>query len=224
MGDEGRTWRMMGADGAFTLLLSTALVLVTAGLSWLLVTAYVLRLAVSTSNRITRADWLLVLGRQLMGSTVTLEYAARLNRAATLAKAQPQAKILVLGGHTSEGPFTEAAKGREFLLHRGISEQRIETEDRSRHTLENLQQARTHLGEHPGRLLLITSRSHLARSRVLANGLGVDAQLCAAEAEFEWTAGNIGRVLLEAAYLHWYWVGRAWASLTRNEKSLARIS
>ncbi len=224
MGEQGRSWRMMGGDGAFTLLLSSGLILLSGGLSWLLMSLYVLSVALRSSNRIAPTDWILVLGRQLMGTTVTLEYAARLNRAALLAAAQPQARILLLGGHTSEGPFSEAAKGREFLMQRGIPESRMQFEDRSRHTLENLQQAREQLGDNPGRLLLVTSRYHLARSQTLARGLDLEAQGCAAEVEFVWSMDNVRHLLREGVYLHWYWVGRIWSVLTRNQKSLARIS
>ncbi len=214
---------MMGADGAFTLLLSGLVILLTGGLSWLLVTARVTQVALRTSNLIAPVDWIMVLGRHLLGSAVTLDYAARLNRAAAVAAAVPQAKILVLVGDTSEGPFTEAEQGRRYLIQRGISAERIHTEDRSRHTLENLQQALTVLGDEPGRLLLITSRFHLARSKTMAAGFGISVQPCAAESEFHWSPGSVARLSMEGLYLHWYWVGRLWSMLTRNHKSLARI-
>lgn len=214
---------MMGADGAFTLLLSTAIVILSGGLSWLLVSLRVLQVALNTSNRVTPADWIMVLGKRLLGSTVTLDYAVRLNRAAALAKALPRARVLLLGGYTSEGPFSEAAQGKNFLIQRGLAAERIHCEDGSRHTLENLQEARELLGDEPGQLLLVTSRFHLARSQVLAAGLGLDVQLCAAEPAFEFSPAALWRILLEGGYLHWYWVGRYWSSLTGNKKSLARI-
>lgn len=224
MPDTQRSWRMMGADGAFSLFLSTLIILLTGALSWLLVTLRVLQVAVTSSNRIAPADWILVPGRRLLGSAVTLDYAARLDRAVAIAAAQPQAQILVLGGKTGEGPFTEAEQGRRYLIQRGIAPERIHMESGSLHTLENLQNAREQLGDRPGRILLVTSRFHLARCHSLAVGLGLDVRPCAAEAGFAWLPRRIGRLLLEGLYLHWYWVGRGWANLTRNQKSLARIS
>lgn len=224
MSDKSRSWRMMGADGAFTLFLSSLIVLLSGGLSWLLVSLRVLQVALTTSNRIAPADWIVVLGRQLLGSAVTLDYAARLDRAVALASTQPRARLLVLGGKTSAGPFSEAEQGYRYLIQRSIAEDRIRVESGSRHTLENLQNAREDLGDNPGRVVLVTSRFHLARSCALAAGLGLDVRPCAAEASFHWSLRGLGRVLLEGLYLHWYWVGRVWASLTRNHKSLARIS
>lgn len=215
---------MMGVDGALTLLLSALIILLTGALSWLLVTLRVLQVALTSSNRIAPADWILVPGRRLLGSVVTLDYAARLDRAVAIAAAQPQAQILVLGGKTSEGPFTEAEQGRRYLIQRGIAPERIHMESGSQHTLENLHNARAQLGEQPGHVLLVSSRYHLARCRRLAAGLGLDVRPCAAEAGFDWSPRHVGRLLLEGLYLHWYWVGRGWASLTRNQKSLARIS
>lgn len=214
---------MMGADGAFTLFLSAGLILLTAGLSWLCMTLWVLWCALTASNRIAPADWILVLGRQLLGSAVTLDFAARLDRAAAVAAAQPQARVLVLGGRTSEGPFSEAAQGRNYLLQRGLAAERIHMEDGSRHTLENLQQARGLLGDEPGRIMLITSRYHLARSQILAAAQGLPVHPCAAESGFDWNLRSLTRLLQEGFYLHWYWVGRLWVGLSRNDKSLARL-
>ena len=214
----------MGADGALTLILSSTLILLTAGLSWLLVSALVLQRAVVSSNRIAPADWILVLGRRLLGSAVTLEFATRLDRAVSIASVQPQARIMVLGGKTAEGPFSEAEQGRSYLLQRGIAAERVHTEDRSMHTLENLQNARDELGDAPGQILLITSRYHLARSHTLARGLGLQVQACAAEAGFDWRLRNLWRIAREGLYLHWYWVDKSWCLLTGNRESLARIS
>ncbi len=97
-------------------------------------------------------------------------------------------------------------------------------EKRSRHTLENLKHARALLADASEPVTLVSSRAHLARCATLARGLGLDCRLCGAEERFQPTMTSVGQVVREAYYLHWYHVGRHWSRLTRNRKSLARIS
>lgn len=215
----------MGLDGAWTLLLSCTLMVGTLGLSWLAMLLHVWRVASQTPTQLIPKQWIVVLGKRLLGATVTLEYAARLRRAETLYKTAPGAQILVLGGHTSEGPFSEAQQGQNYLRQRGVPVGDIQLEDHSLHTLENLRNARDLLaGRLDQPLTLVTSRYHLARSQALATGLGLPHQLCAAEDELVWCPALCRHLVVESFFLHWYWVGRLWSTWTRNRKSLARIT
>lgn len=218
-------WRQVGADGAWTLLLSCLLIVATLGTTWLLLLWRVWRMALQTPAQARAQDWIVVLGRQLLGSAVTVEYATRLRRAELLWRAGDGLRIMVLGGHTSEGPFSEAQQGLRFLLQRGLPATAIHTEDRSQHTLENLQNARRLLGggiEKP--MVLITSRYHLARCHALAAGMALPHVMCAAEEDPGTGPGQFLLMLREAFFLHWYLVGRGWSTVIRSRKTLARIS
>ncbi len=215
----------LGADGVLTLLLSCLLIICTLGLSWAIAFMRVYLMASRTTTQVKPHDWILVLGKRLLGATVTLEYATRLSRAENIYKADDCSRIMILGGYTSEGPFSEARQGLNYLLQRGLPAADIYTEDRSRHTLENLRNARDLMdGSVEKPLTLITSRYHLARSHALAAGFGLPHQLCAAEERLEPAVPLFWKMCVEAFFLHWYWVGRYWSLLTRNHKSLARIS
>ncbi|HEX8375719.1 MAG TPA: ElyC/SanA/YdcF family protein, partial [Geminicoccaceae bacterium] len=98
----------------------------------------------------------------------------------------------------------------------------IATEDTSRHTLENLLRYRAAFGG-GGRVVLVTSRAHLARAGLMARDLGIEHELCAAEPVWRATPAALASALAEAAFTHWYVVGRAFARLTRNRRMLARI-
>ncbi len=222
---EPTRWQQIGADGAWTLCLSCLLIGATLGLSWLAMMLYVVFLAALSKANVSARDWIVVLGKRLLGSAVTREYATRLRRAELLYRDNPGARIMLLGGHTSEGPFTEAQQGRHFLLQRGIPAEVIQVEEQSLHTLENLQNVRQLVQssvEQP--IVLISSRYHLARSHILADGMGLQHRLCAAEDSLSWSPALLRRLLVESFYLHWYWVGRIWSTLLRNQKSLERIS
>lgn len=135
-------------------------------------------------------------------------------------------KVCILGGKTGSGNISEARAGRAYLLQHGVAQEKISIEEDSQHTLENLFNIRKQLGEeyHNTRLHLITSRYHLARSLAMAKGLGMSVQPLAAEKKLVLTAEMLVTLIKEAYLLHWYYVGKWWTQLTKNKKSLNRIS
>ncbi|MCB1778147.1 MAG: YdcF family protein, partial [Candidatus Competibacteraceae bacterium] len=214
----------MGWDGLGTLLLSSMALLATLGLSGLWLFHRVWRIARHTPSHVTENGWVVVLGVRLQQDQVSDEYACRLERAAALYHADPRRRILLVGGLTG-GHVSEAARGQQFLVARGLPAAALTIEDQSLHTLDNLRRARQLLGEHKTHpLILVTSRYHLARSGTLARGLGLRPVLCAAEARWRLHPFTLWRLALEAGYLHWYEVGRLWARWTRNRHSLTRIT
>jgi uncharacterized SAM-binding protein YcdF (DUF218 family) len=224
----------LGLDGFTTLVLSNLVIVLSAGLTLIAKTATVYRTARDAPTRPgdarTRAGdgtalAVVVLGMRLQDDRITPDYRARLARARDLHATRIAHPIFLLGGRTGSNRHSEAAKGREWLLARGVPEHALRLEDLSRHTLENLRRARSmypELSRTP--FVLVTSRYHLARSRVLAEGLGLTPTLCAAEDDMRLDAGLVLRLLGEAYFLHWYAVGRRWSQLTRSRRSLQRIT
>lgn len=214
-----------GMDGAAMLLLSNLVILASGGLFWL----WLLRRTYLTAKRAPTGaaspGWLLVLGMRLRDGRITPDFARRLDRASELLRRHAGCKAVLLGGVTGSDPRSEALAGREYLVARGIAPGRVVIEDRSRHTLENLLEARKLLagaeGEAP---LLISNRFHLARSGAIAAGLGMRHRLCAAETELSLSPLTLLRLLKESYFLHWYYVGRSWARWTANRKMLGRVS
>ena len=216
--------RGMGWDGLTTLLLSNVLLLTTLGLSGLWWLRRVWRIARDTPCAGMAGSWVVVLGARLQHDQVAIGYARRLRRAATLYQADPQRRILLVGGHTG-GSVSEAERGQAFLLELGIPDTQLMIEDQSLNTLDNLRHARRmlpDLREQP--FILVSSRYHLARGQALALGLGLSPVLCAAEEHLRRNLWTLWRLILEAYYLHWYEVGNAWSRWKGNRHSLARIS
>jgi len=216
--------RGMGWDGWATLLLSNLVLLATAGASglWLLYRAW--RIARDTPFAGVEGDWIVVLGARLSRDRVAPGYARRLRRAAELYRADPRRRILLVGGHTG-GSVSEAERGREFLRELGLPASGLFIEDQSLNTLDNLRHARhlrAEIRERP--FVLVTSRYHLARSATLARGLELRPVPCAAEERLRLDPSLCWRLALEAYYLHWYAVGKAWSRWTGNRHSLARIT
>ncbi len=219
-----RTARILQRDGIVTLLLSNGLLLLSAGISLLPLLWHILRVAASTPHTSHRHTLFVVFGHKLHRDTLSDDYRLRLERAHQLHTRHPEASFLIVGGTSAGNRFSEAAAGRDRLMAAGIPGNLIDTEDQSRHTLENLKNARACWDRYDTPPVLITNRYHLARTSTLARGMGLEHTLCAAEREMRCSPRLATQLLLEAYYLHWYWVGRYWSTLMRNRHSLSRIS
>jgi uncharacterized SAM-binding protein YcdF (DUF218 family) len=172
-----------------------------------------------------RVDAILVLGRALERDRPSAVFAARLEHGAALWRQGLAPLILVTGGMTGDATRTEAEAGRELLLSAGLPAGAVLCEGRSRHTLENLFNARATARRHGWQSLLVVSDPlHLARARALAAGLGLTTWSSPAPA-----AGPAGlrwwlRAAREAFLLHWYHSGVLYGRLTRNRRYLARVT
>jgi len=134
---------------------------------------------------------------------------------------------LVSGGWTGTASRSEAAAGREHLVAAGVPDAAIETEERSRHTLENLFYVRESLRARGlGRVVLVSDPLHLARAAALAHGLALDFTCSPAigappqPGAPAWWA----RALREAFLLHWYHVGVVYSRAIGSERLLARVT
>lgn len=226
-GPVRRLARLSGGDGFAMLALSLAVAVVSGGGSVLLALAHVWRVAARTPAHADPAGGggvpgrILVLGMKLDrdGRPGPL-YRARLDRACALLAAHPGAGVVVLGGRTQPGAPSEAQAGRDHLRARGVPDAAIRLEAESRHTLENLRLYREGFPR-AGRVVLVTSRFHLARAGLMAETLGIPHRLCAAEAEGRTRPGAL---VQEAVLVHWFLVGRAYCRLSGHARMLARIT
>lgn len=213
---------VVGADGWMTLAVSCLVLIASLGLTMAASLAVVLRSAWLTPAAAPHCSRVIVLGHRLeTGDRPSARYRQRLERAAALLQASPEASVHLLGGRSMHGASSEADVGASYLIARGICPGRIRNEDRSRHTLENLQRYRASLApSEAGNAVLVTSRFHLARASTMARGLGIRHSLCAAEDR----PGVCWPMLQEAFLIHWYVTGRTVARLIGNTRMLARIS
>lgn len=215
---------IMGADGARMLLLSLIVIGVTGGLSWI----WQYRKVWNTARKVSaqaKGELIIVLGMKLRNAEPAELYVQRLDRAVALLRSHGAARVLIVGGKTGTSPISEAEAGKQFLVRAGVDAGVILKEEASRHTLENLQQARALFADlNAPPPVLVTSRFHLARTREMANGLGIEHTLCAAEDKIHMDLSTLFAMAREAFFLNWYAVGRNWSRWTRNAASLQRIT
>ncbi|MFC1674198.1 YdcF family protein [Pseudomonadota bacterium] len=213
----------IGWDGFAMMVLSALWIVLTFGLAYLWTLVRVVRVARTAQARALKQSPMVVFGMCLGGRDApSADFVKRLERAAAL---QP-APVLVLGGFTHpDSPCSEAQAGRAWLIAHGVAEELISTEDRSLNTLENLYAVNAYVaaGNHP-KPTLITNRYHLARSSMLAHGLGVAHDICAAEEAFRLTPRILGCMAMEAFFLNWYVVGRWVSQVLGHQGMLERIS
>ncbi len=197
----------------------------TGGLLYLGYLGHTLWVAARSRHAVEDGDVVLVFGKRLHQGAPDADFEQRLRHAHRLAHAAPQRPLLLLGG-AAPGEPSEAEAGLRRLRELGLPHTlRVELEDQSQDTLQNLRHARDMLGgADAARVLLLSNRYHLARCARLARQLGFAFDLCAAEPRFTPRPRELARLAGEAAYLCWLDVGSRWARLIRHRRMLARIS
>jgi len=217
-------YKNLGFDGYAMLSLSMLLIILTAGLGLFTLSAYIFYIGRAATACNDRCAQYWVLGMQLKQRNVTSPYAKRLQRAHQALQHCDKSGLLILGGVTDESTLSESQAGKDYLVKLGCDPARIEIEEFSHNTLENLKQAKTLLAKGALPVTLISQRYHLARSSIFASGFAIKHQLCAADDTLSFSFGNMVVVLKEAFHLHWYYCGYYWSRWTRNKTIQSRIS
>lgn len=225
---RSRHWRyLLDRDVRQAGLVSLLVFLLSGGLVWLAYVIHVVRVAARSPLAPPRRMVTLVFGQRLRHDQPAADYCRRLQRALALARAECTDHLLLLGGR-GDGQCSEAAAGQAWLRQHDVPEQlRLELEEESTDSLENLRHARQLLqaqaGETPP-VALVSSRYHLARCMLLARRLGMVAVPVAAEDVLPRHPRYLLQLLGEASYLMWIDVGLRWAGLIGNQRMAARIS
>jgi len=208
---------------------SLLVVVLSAGTVWLAYLIHVCRIAARSPLAPPRRMITLVFGRQLERDGPEHDYRLRLQRALSLTQSQHTDHLLLMGG-ASQGQVTEASAGHAWLREQGLPHGvRVELEQESADSLENLRHARQLLrARSPDQTLppvaLVTSRYHLARCLLLARRLGFSGVPIAAEPTLRWQPRYLALLLMEATYLMWIDLGLRWADLIGHRRMAARVS
>lgn len=141
---------------------------------------FVVRALFGGRRRVPDPDVLIVLGSGLINGKVPPLLASRLDRALQVSAEEAlqgrRPMFVVSGGRGSDEPRAEAEAMAEYLTSRGVPDERIIVEDRSRSTRENLVNSTRLLRERGigGPMLAVTSSYHTTRTDVLAADLRLD--------------------------------------------------
>lgn len=141
----------------------------------------------------------IVLGAQVYSAErMGISLTNRVEAAFAYLQENPEAKCIVTGGQGGDEPCPEAHTERNALLRKGIDEERIFVEDRSRNTRENMAFARA-IAEANGLgtdFAITTQGFHMFRALKLAESAGIRPYCLVAETDPLLLPEYYGRELL----------------------------
>ena len=119
-------------------------------------------------------DYIIVLGAQVRedGPSVVLKY--RLDAAVDYLNENPDTVCIVSGGQGANEPFSEAEGMAEYLIGKGIDENRILLEDKSKNTVQNIQNSKEIMEEKYSGVGIVTNNFHVFRAVQIAKSQGLE--------------------------------------------------
>ena len=117
-------------------------------------------------------DYLIVLGAQVRDDGPSPVLVFRLNKAAEYLKDHPNTRCIVSGGKGDNEPVSEAEAMRDYLVAHGVDASRIELEDRSVNTAENLSNCLQMLPSADVSVGIVTNNFHMYRALGIATRCG----------------------------------------------------
>ncbi len=118
-------------------------------------------------------DYVIVLGAHVRASGPSRALALRLDRAYEYALENPDTIIIVSGGQGSNEPCTESSAMKQYLLEKGIADERVLEEPKSTNTRENLIFSGEMIPEGTS-VGIISNGFHICRALHLAETLGYE--------------------------------------------------
>ncbi|SOC36479.1 YdcF family protein [Ureibacillus acetophenoni] len=126
-------------------------------------------------------DYLIILGAKVKPSGIpSLSLQNRLETAIDYLEQYEHVQIIVSGGQGSDEPATEASVMAKYLMEAGIDPLRIQLEEKSTSTYENLLFSKELLPEGVNKVTIVSNDFHLTRAKYLANIVGLEADVIGA--------------------------------------------
>jgi len=141
-----------------------------------LVCGFLMIRATSGSEKV-EADAVIVLGAAVHGDKVTWVLENRLNTAIEYLEAHPEAVCVVSGGQGPGETVTEASAMKKYMVERGVSADRVYTEELAINTMENFSFSKPIIDEVVGpdaRIAFVTTNFHVYRAGQVARAQGLD--------------------------------------------------
>ena len=136
-------------------------------------------------KNIDDVDYMIILGARLYGEIPSHALYERLKVAEEYLHDDTDLKVIVSGGQGPDEYISEAEAMERYLINNGIDKNRIILEDKSTSTFENIRNSLNIIKENDNleepRVLMVTNKFHVFRSKLLANRLGSKAYGLAAE-------------------------------------------
>ncbi|MFP3919160.1 YdcF family protein [Lysinibacillus telephonicus] len=126
-------------------------------------------------------DYLIILGAKIKPSGIpSLALKNRLDVAIDYLNQHEHVQVIVSGGQGHDEPASEASVMAKYLIDAGIDPLRVQLEENSTSTYENLLYSKELLPEEVKEITIISNDFHLARAKYLAKVVGLEADVVAA--------------------------------------------
>jgi uncharacterized SAM-binding protein YcdF (DUF218 family) len=125
------------------------------------------------------AEYAIVLGAGVKGTTPSRSLTARLETALKFAEENPQTYLVVSGGQGENEDISEAECMKKWLVAHGVDDSRILLEDKSQNTVQNIRYSaeviKANGGNLSDRVYIITEGYHVLRAKVIAMDNGFES-------------------------------------------------
>lgn len=121
----------------------------------------------------SQADYMIVLGAKVNGTTITRALKYRLDEALEYAKQYPNTKIIVSGGKGEGEKITEAQAMFQYLTEHGMEPEKIIKEDISTNTYQNIENSKKLMKNTDESIIVVTNNFHLYRAIEIAKKQGL---------------------------------------------------
>ena len=118
------------------------------------------------------ADYCIILGAQMKTHGPSDVLRRRLDAAIEYLEENPYTTVIVSGGQGTNEPMTEAQGMYEYLVEKGIDEERILLEEESGNTWGNLYYSSAFLNPAEDSVVLVTNNFHVFRATGIARKMG----------------------------------------------------
>lgn len=158
-------------------------------------------------DRSKPSDCAIVLGAAAYGNKPSPVFAERINHAVELHRSGTVKYLLFTGGRVTSADKSESSVARTYALAAGVPADAILTEDVSRTTGQNLQQAKRVMGTKGLRTAVIVSDPlHLKRAASMAADIGIEAVTSPTPtSRYRSFGAKAGFLAREVFFLHGYW-------------------
>ncbi len=135
--------------------------------------AYITSLVLSGQNNTeVKADVLIVLGAKVWEDGPSPVFKERLDAAYDYLVDNKSATAIISGGQGEDEPISEGFSGYTYLIEKGIDANRLQYEDKSVSTIENIKFSMSKVND--SKVALVSNDYHIYRALMLGKRLGYD--------------------------------------------------
>lgn len=149
------------------------------------------------------ADYIVVLGCGIIGTTVTPLLAARIEKGIELLHYNPYALLILSGGQGPGEDISESEAMAAYAVDRGVDPEKILLETKSLSTRENLLYSRQLMDREKPDIIIVTTSYHVFRALLLAKKQGIKCVGFGSKTKWYFTLNALLREFVGYLQLTW---------------------